>query len=311
MSMVVTGATGFIGRHLLQNLSRGGETVRALTRREPPRELLLNGIQWVIGDLEDQRSWDGLLEPGCTVFNLAYSAATVAANAVQAVERMVEKCSSLGVRRLIHCSTVSVFGEISDPLVTEATSCHPKSDYGKTKLDIERTLTERSSGKFQCAILRPSTVFGEGGLPLAKLIEELSAGPSFSSYLRASFFGCRRVHLVSVETVVAALLHICQLPLNQSVEVFIVSEDDEKINNFHDVRQILREQLQVPDFRIPPVNVPHEFLEAFLRILRRPNTNTRAVYSAAKLRDRGFVAPIPLEQTLRRYARECRLKRLT
>lgn len=310
MSMVVTGATGFVGRHLLQHLVESGEVVRALTRRPPPDEISLPGVQWVIGNLDDPTSWERLLEPGCTVINLAYSAGTVASDAMQAVEIMVEFCAMSRISRLVHCSTVGVFGEVSDRLITETTRCNPKDDYGEIKLCVERTLVAKIAGRFECSILRPTAVFGDGGLSLKVDIARLLGAPLFSSYFYASFFGYRRSHLVPVETVVAALLYVARIPLAQSAELFIVSEDDEPINNFCDVQKMLQEGLHIPDFPIPPLVLPRELLEILLFIRGRVNVNTRLIYSPAKLKSRGFVPPITFEQAIRCYARDQRRKSL-
>lgn len=304
MSMVVTGATGFIGRHLVKQLAANGEQVRALTRREPTASSSLPGVQRVVGDLADPASWERLLEPGCTVFNLAYSSATVASDAIQAAERMVECCAAGKISRLVHCSTVSVYGQVDDLVVTETTPCQPRNAYGQIKLDIEQVLVDKVAGRFECAILRPSSVFGDGSLALTKAIRDLREGSRLLSYLRACLFSDRRAHLVPIETVIAALLHLSWLKLAEPAELFIVSEDIEPINNFLDVERILQEELSVADFPIPPIPLPRMLLETLLRVMGRPNANTRAIYSPEKLRSRGFTPPVSLEQALRRFIRE-------
>lgn len=303
MSFVVTGAAGFIGQHLTEYLIKRGEPVRALARKPPPAGSSLPGVQWVIGDIDDPSTWDRLLEPGCSVVNLAYSTSSVALDAVQSLDVMVERCAAYGISRLIHCSTVSVYGQVSDALVTEATQCNPKSTYGKIKLEIEQALVAKISGRFQCSILRPSTVLGEGGLTLEKEIRALLGGPRFLNYLRESIFGFRQVHIVPVETVVAALYFVAQTPLSQSTELFIVSEDDDSVNNYRNVMQMLKRELSISEFQIKPLPFPRALLEFLLWILRRPNTNTRTIYSPNKLKSRGFSPEITLDQALQRHAR--------
>ena len=302
MSIVVTGATGFIGRHLTKYLIERGETVKALTRRPPPAGSLTPGIQWVIGDVNDKCAWERLLEPDCVVINLAYSVFSVEPDAVQSVERMVEYCASYRISRLVHCSTVSVYGQVSDELVTESTECNPKSTYGKIKLEIEKALVAKISGRFDCTILRPSSVLGQGGLTLDKEIRALLSGSSFLNYLRESIFGFRQVHIVPVETVVAALFYISRVPLKQSIELFIISEDETPVNNYRNVMQLLKRELHITDFPIRPLAIPRWLLEFLLSVLRRPNTNTRTIYSSKKLKSLGFSSPISLDEALRHYA---------
>jgi nucleoside-diphosphate-sugar epimerase len=310
-SVVVTGATGFIGRHLVRHLAASGARIRALTRGAPSPELSGLGVDWVVGDLRDSAAWEKLLTPGCTVFNLAYSAATVAADAVQTVDRLVTYCAAGRISRLVHGSTVSVYGRIGDPVVTEATNCHPWNRYGEVKLEVEKALIGKVADRFECVILRPSTVFGDGGLALTKAIEDQLGGSKVLSYLRASLFGGRRTHLVPVGTVVAALLHVARIPLTDTGEIFIASDDDEPINNFRDVEQVLREELNTSEFPIPPVVLPRELLESLLYVMNRPNVNTQVVFSAEKLVSRGFVRPVPFEHALRRFVRDYQSKNWT
>lgn len=304
ISAVVTGATGFIGRHLVRHLAASGARIRALTRGAPSPEMSDLGVEWVVGDLRDPVAWEKLLTPGCTVFNLAYSAATVATDAVQTVDRLVTYCAAGRISRLVHSSTVSVYGRIGDPVVTEATECHPWNSYGEVKLGVEKALIGKVADRFECVILRPSTVFGDGGLALTKAIKDQLGGSKALSYLRASLFGGRRTHLVPVETVVAALLHVAQIPLTDTGETFIASDDDEPINNYRDVERVLREELNTPEFPIPPLVLPRKLLESLLYVMNRPNVNTQVIFSAEKLVSRGFVRPVLFEDALRRFVRE-------
>lgn len=304
MTMVVTGATGFIGRHLLKLLVRGGYSVRALTRQETPADMLAPQVEWVVGDMADPAVWPRLLSPGCTVFNLAHSVANVSWNAVDSAGQMAEACASNRIARLVHCSTVSVYGRVSDTVVTEATECQPRNAYGQAKLDIENALIDHIDGRFQLAILRPSNVFGDGGVALTKEVDDLVLGSPLISYVRESLFGRRRTHLVPVETVASALLYLGQATLSRPSDVFIISDDDEPANNFFDVQRILREELCIPGFPLPPSILPRGVLEALLRMKGRANVNTRAIYSPEKILSQGFIRPVNFEHALRRFLRD-------
>lgn len=306
MITAVTGATGFIGRHLVRHLLDAGHEVRALTRREPPSDMMSPRLKWIVGDMHDPAAWTELLAPGCTVFNLAYSVANVSNDAVRATMHIADSLASGRVSRFVHCSTVSVYGRISEDIVTETTECHPRNDYGETKLAIEKSLIDNIAGRFECAILRPSTVFGEGGVALTKEAADLLDGSPFFSHLRAALFGKRRAHLVPVETVAAALLYLAQTRLDEPVEVFIISDDDEPANNFIGVERILRDELSVRGWPIPLPLLPRGILEALLYFKGRANVNSRVVYSPEKLLSRGFVRPVAFEPAIRQYIRDHR-----
>jgi nucleoside-diphosphate-sugar epimerase len=304
VTAVVTGASGFIGSRLVKSLAGSGVPVRALTRRTPPKDMVLPGVTWIVGDLVHPDTWEKLLEPGCTVFNLAYTAGAIAADAIGMTERMVEYCAAGRISRLVHCSTVSVYGQVRGPVATETTECRPNSAYGDIKLRLERILTEKIDRRFECAILRPTSVFGAGGPALIKMMADLIRGRRSVSYLRSSLFGYRRAHLVPIETVVAALIHLSKIPLYQTGDCFIVSDDRERINSFRGVERIVMEELDIPYYSVPPVTSPRIVLELLLFAMRRPNANTRVVYSSEKLLGTGFTKPVVFDQALRRFVRD-------
>jgi uncharacterized protein YbjT (DUF2867 family) len=68
-TVAVTGATGFIGEHLLRRLlRRPGLKIRALAHRADDRSLPRSPqLEWIRGDLAAASSLQALLEPGCTL----------------------------------------------------------------------------------------------------------------------------------------------------------------------------------------------------------------------------------------------------
>jgi nucleoside-diphosphate-sugar epimerase len=299
---VITGANGFIGRHLMNDLVASGQRVRALTRRAPNSWLAADNVEWVVGDISDKATWERLVEPGCTVINLAYSHASVESAALDATKRMIEACATAGIARLIHCSTVSVYGRAHETLLTEDSACNPLDEYGRIKLAVEQELLGRIGGRFEVAIVRPSAVFGDGGEALITHVNHLTSRNRVINYCRSSLFGRRKTHLVPVETVVAALRFLCETTQFIDAETFIVSDDDDPFNNFLDVERVLMEELDVAPYRIVPVPLPRLFLETLMRVKGRANINTRTEYRSDKLLSRGFKKPVTLEHALRRFA---------
>lgn len=299
---VVTGATGFIGRHLIANLVADGMRVKALTRAIPDGRSKLSAVEWVSGDFSDPVIWKQLVQENCTVINLAFSNVVASPHAIAATERMIEACAAGGARHLIHCSTVSVYGRSRETMLTEESACHPADDYGKIKLQLEQVLKEKVKDRFALTIIRPSTVFGEGGDALVQLVRDLASKNRLSSYLRSSLFGRRKTHLVPVETVVAAIRFVANMPKVSMTSTFIVSDDQEPFNNFCDVERIIRDELDRPPYPIPLIPLPRGLLEALLWVRGRANTNTQTVYRSEKLAALGFNRPMSLETALRRFA---------
>ncbi|CAN7456580.1 NAD-dependent epimerase/dehydratase family protein [Polaromonas sp. LjRoot131] len=299
---VVTGANGFIGRHLVASLVADGVQVRALTRKQPGARDMIPGIEWVVGDTADRETWERLVEKDCIVVNLAFSNTRASAAAVEATAEMVEVCANAGIAHLIHCSTVSVYGRADETILTESSRCTPLDAYGQVKLRVEQVLADKVRGRFSVTIIRPSAVFGEGGEALIKLLDELIEGSRTINYLRSSMFGRRKTHLVPVETVVAALRFIGARPGPDGIEMFIVSDDDDPFNNFRDVERVLMDELKLPSYRIPRLPLPRFLLETLMRFMGRANVNTQTEYRCDKLSNAGFVKPVTLKAALQQFA---------
>jgi len=299
---VVTGANGFIGRHLVASLVADGLAVRALTRSLPEQSSAKGKVEWIAGDIADRDTWNRLLEPGCIVINLAYTNVDADLSAIEATAHMMEACADANVAHLIHCSTVSVYGCLKEIVLDEESKCNPLYHYGRVKLRLEQMLKEGVHDRFPVTIVRPSTVFGKGGETLMALVDALANGKKVKNYLRSSLFGARKTHLVPVENVVAAIRFIADFAAPHGVETFIVSDDDEPINNFRDVEKLLMSELGLAPYPVAPLPVPRQLLELLLRLLKRSNYHVRTVYSSQKLIARGFVKVMDLETALRQFA---------
>lgn len=305
--LAVTGATGFIGRHLMRALEQSSDRVRILVRRRPDSLPWPANVEVVVGSISDAASLRSLVERDCTVVSLAFSHAAVGSEAVAEAALLADVCASARIRRFVQCSTVSVYGRVSEDWVTEDTKCNPLCEYGRTKLAIEQQLLKRAKGKFELAILRPSEVFGRGGQGLVKPIHDLIGGNRQINLLRSILFARRSTHLVPVETVAAAIGFLCLTDSAITAETFNISDDDNPLNNFRDVQRILMEELHVAPHVFPPPAFPRQFLEALLWARGRPNLRSRATYRCEKLMEWGFVKPVTFEAALRRFAAQYRV----
>ncbi len=185
MRALVTGATGFTGSHLARALVARGDTVRALVRDTArARDLRDAGVELVPGDLRDAAALEASVGKADVVYHIAaiYRQAGVsgdtyrAVNAV-AVRRLIEAAARAGVKRVVHCSTVGVHGDVEHPPADEDAPLKPGDVYQETKVEGERFA--RDAGErlgIEVTIVRPTGIYGPGDRRLLKLFRGVARG---------------------------------------------------------------------------------------------------------------------------------------
>jgi nucleoside-diphosphate-sugar epimerase len=143
MNILITGATGFIGRHLAAALSKT-YSVRCLVRKSsditPLKDL---NIDITYGDLLVKDSLLPALDGIDLVYHLAGEVYSRKKNDyykgnVLATQNLLEACEEKGTKRIIFLSSIGVYKPATqNTLLTEESECKPMTIYGKTKLDAE------------------------------------------------------------------------------------------------------------------------------------------------------------------------------
>jgi nucleoside-diphosphate-sugar epimerase len=179
MRTLVTGATGFTGGHLVRHLRRRGYGVRALVRGEDPRTAALAalGVELCTGDLTDRAALaralagvDIVYNIGATYRQAAASKGEYRATNAKAVADLVEAGAAAGVRRVVHCSTVGVHGDVEHPPAGEDAPLRPGDEYQRSKLEGERLGRDAAAqARMDLVIARPSGIYGPGDRRLLKL----------------------------------------------------------------------------------------------------------------------------------------------
>lgn len=186
--VLVTGATGFVGRALVPRLCAAGWTVRAALRR--PDAPLPAGIEAaVVGDLDGPVQWAAALDGVEHVVHLAARVHVMGergpdvleryrrANA-EATRRLTEAAAAAGVRRLLFMSSVKAAGEGGGGVpLDESRVSAPSDPYGISKLEAEAAVREAAGSALEWTALRPPLVYGPGvGANFRKLMELVRRG---------------------------------------------------------------------------------------------------------------------------------------
>jgi nucleoside-diphosphate-sugar epimerase len=182
--VLVTGATGFIGGRLVERLVREeGARVRALVRTfaNAPR-IARFPIEMIPGDLVSQDALDRAMDGCDVVFHCAYGAQGTDAERrvvnVQGTERVLATALAHKCRRLVHVSTMSVYGDPQSGDIDEtAPRRYTGSAYGDSKIDAENAALAYCDKGLSVAVVQPTIVYGPFGLTWTiKPLQQLQTG---------------------------------------------------------------------------------------------------------------------------------------
>jgi NADH dehydrogenase len=164
--ILITGASGFLGRRLVRRALDQGHNVRALVRR-PGQDLDIPADLLYQGDITEAGTLTGALEGVTAVIHAAATTSEMAPDEalsrrtnVEGTRNLIEACKKAGVSRFVQISSLS-----ANPANT--------SVYGRTKLAADEEV--RQSG-LRWTILQPGTIYGPGGRGLFAKMARMTKG---------------------------------------------------------------------------------------------------------------------------------------
>ena len=163
--ILLTGASGFIGKAFLNHALNKGLRVRILSRK-PNEWPLQDRLEAVKGDFLTQTDWSSLLEDVQLVVHAAAEMNNPKLMSVvntQGPEKLLKAAINAGVKRWVQLSSVGSYGPISSGLVKEEWTENPLSPYEISKTNFDKILQQASrEHKIEICIVRPSNVYGPG-----------------------------------------------------------------------------------------------------------------------------------------------------
>ncbi|RAS26160.1 Nucleoside-diphosphate-sugar epimerase [Pseudomonas sp. URMO17WK12:I5] len=185
--VMVTGASGFVGRHLCESLVQRDFSVKAAVRREPDLALAGDVVQL---DLMDQVAvQQSLVDVDCVVHlagrahvlndQVADPLAAFRQANVETTLALAEAALAAGVKRFIFVSSIGVNGnETTGQAFTEQSDVAPAADYAVSKLEAEQALDRLLAGtSMQLVVVRPPLIY-DAGAPgnFARLLSLVAKG---------------------------------------------------------------------------------------------------------------------------------------
>jgi len=257
MKVLITGAGGFIGSHLVDSQLEHGYNVRAVDLH---LDLLKHQaahpcLEAIRGDITERHTVQKLVEGVDVVYHLASAHLDVSLSDehyqhvnVSATLSLLEAAEQAGVKRFVHCSTVGVIGDVEHPPADETTECRPANIYERTKLAGERAVLDYAFRTgFPVVVVRPAWVYGSRCPRTAKLFRAISKGrfPIFGS-------GRNMRHPVYITDAIQGL-ELCADTPDIDGEVFIIAgelpvESRELVSVIRDQLNIRTLQIYLPIF---------------------------------------------------------------
>lgn len=267
---MVTGATGFIGSHLVESLLQRGDQVRCLIRKTSDLKWLRNlPIEWANGDCNDKASLKEAVKGVDQIFHLAGVTKAVK-------EEIYIKVNAIGTENLIHAclendSHLQKFIYLSSQAAAgpcrngekkkESDQCEPVSPYGRSKRMGEE-LALVHSREIPLLILRPSAVYGPRDRDIYAFFKILSKGVKPCFYNQD-----QTISMCYVQDVVLAILLASQSKTT-SGEIFFLSDGhdyqmEEVGDIFAQAMGVNTVCIRIPEWLISGIATFSEYLSKF------------------------------------------------
>lgn len=222
--ILVTGASGFIGKALVTALAEQGYKVRAAAR-DPARIVALSEVERVeIPDLVGSLDWSPLLAGVTHVVHLAgiaHAPGTLPDDVytqinAEAVGTLAEQAKGRVERIVLMSSVRAQAGLSADAPITETDTPEPTDTYGRTKLEAERLLAASGAGY---TVLRPAVVYGKGVKGNIAALATIAKTP-----IPLPFGGLDNERsLLAIENLISAVTHVLEAP-QAAGETYLVAD---------------------------------------------------------------------------------------
>lgn len=169
MNVLITGASGFIGKHLLKEINTDKYQVSVITRNPEKKNISFPPhTKVIVANLTNYKSLEKALKNIDIIINIAAevrNTAKLKSTNIQGSKNLIKAAAQNNVKKIIHLSSVGVIGlqySNSEINVDENSKCNPKNEYERTKHKSEQILINScAQSNIELSILRPTNVYGE------------------------------------------------------------------------------------------------------------------------------------------------------
>ena len=254
MKAFITGASGFIGRALMQQCFQRQWDVRVLQHNrhpagENPSEQKYDVVK---GDITNPGSLEGLLEGTDILFHCAAALGASILSASdffringEGTKNILQAAKDAGVPKIVHFSSAGVLGSVENgEVANEDYPLNPQNSYDRSKLEGENIARRFAKEGMDIVIVRPGWVYGPGDRRTFKLLKAIAK---------------KRFILVTKGKTLQTPVHIDDLVNG----VFLCAEKGQRGNIYHiagsevlPVKDVVTTIASATGSKIPPINLP-------------------------------------------------------
>lgn len=245
--ILVTGASGFLGRAVVGHALVGGANVRALVRsRSKSGSLLPNACEVVEGDVLDKASMSQAMQGMDVVIHLAFAMHGDEAEQMKfantGIQALVDAMQSAGVKRLVLASSFSVYagravasGVLDEASPIEKECLNQRDGYTRAKIEQERQVQAAcKNAGIELVILRPGVIWGAGRTQPFCIGQKL--GPMFAVIGKGRSVGftyvenCAQAFVAATTCICNEMLMVCNITDDEDTTVSDFLNETQKFN---------------------------------------------------------------------------------
>lgn len=291
----VTGASGIVGRRIVQSLTKAGYHTRVLSRKKTYIE---SNVELFNGGIEDECVLKKFILDAHLLFHCAaelHDKTKMWDVNVLGTKRLLGVVKGSNIQYFCYLSSAGVVGKTNTKCVDETTECNPQNTYEQSKWEAERLVSQGVDG-CSVLILRPTNIVDEeqiGAIGLSMKTSRLSRFKFF-------FKGGECAHIVHAKDVADVAMYFTPDTFKKP-QCYFVSRDHEPFNTFAGLKAIYTaiERNHSPErIRLGlqlPIIIPYYF-----RKIWRGRSNLGNVrYSSEKLLSKGFKFGLSIEEMIK------------
>ncbi|MDP8216213.1 MAG: NAD(P)-dependent oxidoreductase [Candidatus Kaelpia imicola] len=244
MNILITGSTGFIGRHLVDRLAKdNSNNVYCLLRsRKRAQKYLPSNVNLIYQDIRD---YDRLKKKIDIPIDIMFHCAGYVSNRdsrklyevnILGTENICRLSLELKIKKLVYLSSVAVVSANNEVPLKEELGYKASNPYGESKIEAERIVLNYRDGGLRVGILRPCMVYGEDEPHLLRrllFLLKYRLYPIIGS-------GENKFHLVYVESVVDSMIYAAVNEFFTQEPVFIA---DKEVLSYKEVMNIMADSI--------------------------------------------------------------------